>query len=131
MKNQKKPEGKYPHLRYRHAQHSYFYTYLICVYHKFYIKKMKLELELVHQFMYKKIIFGHVWYLAIGHTDIFHQDVSGFSCTWIMNFGHVGWLAIEHVNIFCLSCCHPTTERHTPCGARGRLRKNTLPGLIT
>ena len=39
--------------------------------------------------MYLNNKFGHVKWLAIEDVDIFHQDVSGFSCILIINIGHV------------------------------------------
>ena len=57
---------------------------------------MNLEVEVVQPIYVQKIkIFGHVWWLAI-----FHQGLSGFSCTYITNFGHVRCLAIDDVDIF-------------------------------
>ena len=70
------------------------------MHHKFYIKQMNLELEVVQPIYVQKIrVFRHFARLTIEDVDIFHQDVSGFSCISITNIGHV--TAIEDVDIFC------------------------------
>ena len=59
------------------------------MYHKFYIKQMNLELEVVQPIYVQKItIFRYVRRLAIEDVNIFCQDVSGSSCTLITNIRH-------------------------------------------
>ena len=57
---------------------------------------MNLELEVVQPIYIHRIsMFGHVGWLDIEDVDIFHQDVSGFSCTEVMNIGHIWGLALK------------------------------------
>ena len=52
------------------------------MYHKFYIKLINLDLEVVQPIYVQKITnFGNVGMLNIKDVDIYLQGVFGFSCT--------------------------------------------------